>query len=301
MYFRILCDHGEHYLRIASAGGRSLTDAEISTPHHDNKPKNIARPKENYLQKFKEQELHQSLAERATGFLGLLLILGVSYVMSTNRRAISWRVVFYGIGLQFLLAVIVLKTHVGRLIFDGANNVVVKILSFSVEGSRFVFGNLVALNVPVGIPAAADSAAHMADLSLTGAFANTGAYFAFAVLPTIIFFSALTAILYYFGILQFIVRGISRCMQFTLGTSGAESFSAAANIFLGQTEAPLLVKPFLKDMTKSEIMAVMSGGFATVSGGVLSGFCRHACCKIFQISQDAHSQQASRMKAHRHH
>ncbi|HXW53195.1 MAG TPA: nucleoside transporter C-terminal domain-containing protein [Myxococcota bacterium] len=221
---------------------------------------------------FKSQELHQSLLERSTGILGIIFILLVAWLMSTNRRGISWRVVIYGIALQFLLAIVVLKTHVGRLLFDGANDVVVKILSFSVEGSRFVFGNLVALNVPVGIPASVSAPAHMADLSLSGAYANTGAYFAFAVLPTIIFFSALTAILYYFGILQFIVRGISRCMQSTLGTSGAESFSTAANIFLGQTEAPLLVKPFLHSLTKSEIMAVMTGGFATVSGGVLVAF-----------------------------
>jgi len=227
--------------------------------------------KSTHLQQIKARSIHQSWTERCTGILGIIFIIAVAWLMSTNRRGVSWRVVAYGIFLQFVLAVVVLKTDVGRLLFDGANSMVVKILGFSVEGSRFVFGNLVALNVPVGIPGEG-AAAHMAQLAPTGAFANTGAFFAFAVLPTIIFFSALTAILYYFGILQFVVRGISRVMQYTLKTSGAESFSTAANIFLGQTEAPLLVKPFIKNMTKSEIMAVMSGGFATVSGGVLVAF-----------------------------
>ena len=224
-----------------------------------------------HLLRVDDRKMDQTLGERCMGVIGLLSILLIAFLMSSNRKAISWRLVIYGICLQFLLAIIVLKTQVGRLLFDGANDIVVKILAFSTEGSRFVFGNLVALNVPVGLPAEG-ATGHMADLSLTGAFANTGAYFAFAVLPTIIFFSALTAIMYYFGILQFIVRIISRAMQSTLGTSGAESFSAAANIFLGQTEAPLLIKPFLKELTKSEIMAIMCGGFATVSGGVLVAF-----------------------------
>lgn len=217
------------------------------------------------------KNIKQSLPERMTGFLGLFLIMFIAFAMSSHRKAIPWRLVIYGTLSQVVLAIIVLKTDLGRLIFDGANNVIIKILGFSNDGARFVFGNLVGLNVPIGIPKGGGPA-HMADLSLTGAFANTGAYFAFSVLPTIIFFSAITAVLYYFGILQFVVRGIARAMQFTLKTSGAESFSTAANIFLGQTEAPLLVKPFLKDMTKSEIMAVMTGGFATIAGGVLAAF-----------------------------
>lgn len=213
----------------------------------------------------------QSVAERFTGILGLLAIFLAAYLLSNNRKAIPWHMVFYGTAAQVVLALIVLKTSIGRLVFDTANGVVIKVLSFSNDGARFVFGNLVGLNVPVGIPEAG-TPGQMASLSLTGSFANTGAFFAFSVLPNIIFFSCITAILYYFGILQKIVHVIARMMQFSLKTSGAESFSAAANIFLGQTEAPLLVKPFLKDMTKSEIMAIMTGGFATVSGGVLAAF-----------------------------
>ncbi len=219
----------------------------------------------------KTQEITQTLPERMSGFLGIIVIFLIAYLMSNNKKAIPWRLVIIGTLSQAILALIVLKTEFGRMIFDGANNVIVKILSFSREGAQFVFGNLVNSNVPVGIPNSS-APAHMANLAMSGSFANTGAYFAFSVLPTIVFFSCLTAILYYFGILQFVVRGIARVMQHSLKCSGAESFSAAANIFLGQTEAPLLVKPFLKDMTKSEIMAVMTGGFATVSGGVLAAF-----------------------------
>lgn len=215
--------------------------------------------------------VEQSIPERLTGLMGLAAIILAAFLMSSNRKKIPWRLVFYGTLAQFFLALLVLKTKAGRMVFDVANDAVIKILSFSNDGARFVFGNLVGQNVPVGIPQAG-APAHMADLTLTGAFANTGAFFAFSVLPTIIFFSAITAILYYLGVLQLVVQCISRIMQYSFKTSGAESFSTAANIFLGQTEAPLLVKPFLKDMTKSEIMAVMTGGFATVSGGVLAAF-----------------------------
>ncbi len=217
------------------------------------------------------KNIEQTIPERLSGVMGTFLILLLAYLLSNNRKAISWRLVIFGTASQFFLALLVLKTNFGRLIFDGANNFIVKILNFSNEGARFVFGNLVGLNVPVGIPKGG-GAEHMSSLVLNGSYANTGAFFAFSILPTVIFFSALTAILYYFGILQLIVRGIARLMQNTFKCSGAESFSAAANIFIGQTEAPLLVKPFLKSMTRSEIMAVMTGGFATVSGGVLAAF-----------------------------
>lgn len=216
-------------------------------------------------------EVEQSLAERMTGFLGLGFILLLAYFLSENKKAISWRLVSLGVGLQAILALLVLKTQIGRFIFDGANNIIVKILSFSNEGARFLFGNLVGLNVPVGEPLA-NAPASMAMLELNGNMANTGAFFAFSVLPTIVFFSSLTAVLYYFGVLQWIISWIARFMQVTLKCSGAESFSAAANIFVGQTEAPFLVKPFISSMTKSEIMAIMTGGFATVSGGVLAAF-----------------------------
>lgn len=215
--------------------------------------------------------IDQTFSERLVGVIGLALLILLAYILSENKKKISWKLVIFGSGIQVILAFIVLKTHLGRLIFDGANNVTVKILGFSTDGARFIFGNLVGLNVPIGIPKSGYPAA-MAPLEMTGQFANTGAFFAFSVMPTIIFFSAFTAVLYYFGILQKIVGLIARFMQATLRCSGAESFSAAANIFLGQSEAPLLVRPFLATMTRSEIMAVMTGGFATVSGAVLAAF-----------------------------
>jgi CNT family concentrative nucleoside transporter len=213
----------------------------------------------------------QTVPERMTGFLGLIFIMVLAYGLSDNKKAISWRLVILGTGLQAVLALLVLKTHVGRIIFDTANELIVKILSFSNDGAKFLFGNLVGLNVPVGIPNPG-APQNMAALELTGNMANTGAFFAFSVLPTIVFFSSLTAVLYYFGILQWVISWIARFMQVTLKCSGAESFSAAANIFVGQTEAPFLVKPFIANMTRSEIMAIMTGGFATVSGGVLAAF-----------------------------
>ncbi len=213
----------------------------------------------------------QTIPERMTGFLGLIFIMILAYALSDNKKAISWRLVILGTGLQAVLALLVLKTQIGRIIFDTANDLIVKILSFSNDGARFLFGNLVGLNVPVGIPSPG-APQSMAALEFTGNMANTGAFFAFSVLPTIVFFSSLTAVLYYFGILQWIISWIARFMQVTLKCSGAESFSAAANIFVGQTEAPFLVKPFIANMTRSEIMAIMTGGFATVSGGVLAAF-----------------------------
>lgn len=241
---------------------------EVAQEITDNKSDS---PKASVVHK-KIDQIEQSLPERMTGFLGLACILLLAYLLSENKKAISWRLVFLGTSLQAVLALLVLKTQIGRLIFDGANNLIVKILSFSNEGAKFLFGNLVGLNVPVGVPMAHGAPAHMAMLELNGQMANTGAFFAFSVLPTIVFFSSLTAVLYYFGILQWIISWIARFMQVTLKCSGAESFSAAANIFVGQTEAPFLVKPFISSMTKSEIMAIMTGGFATVSGGVLAAF-----------------------------
>ena len=141
------------------------------------------------------------------------------------------------------------------------------LLAFQEEGARFVFGNLVQSNVPVGTPGPGGT------LDTTAGFlANTGAYFAFNVLPTIIFFSALMSVLYYLNVMQLVVKGIAWVMQKTLGTSGAETLSASGNIFMGQTEAPLLIKPFVKEMTPSELNTVMVGGFATVAGGVMAAY-----------------------------
>jgi CNT family concentrative nucleoside transporter len=163
-----------------------------------------------------------------------------------------------GVALQILFGFLVLKTGAGRALFAFANNVVGGLLSFQEQGARFVFGNLVQNTVPLGGGAQG--------------VAETGAYFAFNVLPTIIFFSALMTVLYYLNVMQWIVKGIAWVMQKTLRTSGAETLSAAGNIFLGQTEAPLLIKPFVGRMTQSELNTVMVGGFATVAGGVMAAY-----------------------------
>ncbi len=205
------------------------------------------------------------LAARLVGLLGVATMLGLALLLSADRRRIDWRLVGMGLGLQAAFGVIVLKTAAGQWFFDMVGRAVTGLLRFQEAGARFVFGNLVGFTVPVGTPGpdgAVDTSA--------GFVAQTGAYFAFNVLPTIIFFSALMTVLYHLGVMQLVVKGIAWVMQKTLRTSGAETLSASGNIFLGQTEAPLLIKPFVAAMTPSELNTVMVGGFATVAGGVLA-------------------------------
>lgn len=194
--------------------------------------------------------------ERLVGLVGIATMLGLAYAMSTNRRRIDWRMVGAGVALQFALGLLVLKTPFGTTLFAWADTVVTRLLSFQEEGARFVFGNLVQNEMP------------LAD----GGVVRFGAFFAFNVLPTIIFFSALMTVLYYVGFMQLVVKGLAWVMQKTLRTSGAETLSVTADIFLGQTEAPLAVKPFVARMTRSELNTVMVGGFATVAGGVMAAY-----------------------------
>lgn len=202
--------------------------------------------------------------------LGLGAFVLIGFGLSLNRRAIRWRIVAWGVGLQATFAVIILWTVPGRAFFSGANDLFVALLGYTVEGARFIFGNLVYDNVPVG--PVGEGFAPMQPLEATEMWANTGGYFAFNVLPTIIFVSSLMTLLYHLGVMQLFVKGFAWIMQRTMGTSGAETLSAAGNIFVGQTEAPLLVKPFVEEMTESELHAVMTGGFATVAGGVLAAY-----------------------------
>ena len=203
--------------------------------------------------------LEQSLGERLTGILGILVILALAFAFSTDRKRISPKLVVMGLGLQLLFALLVLKTAAGRALFNVATDAIGRLLGFTLDGARFVFGNLVQSEIPV-----------LEQGQATKYIAQTGSLIAFGVLPTILFFSALTALLYHLGILQRVVQVMAWVMRRTMGTSGAESLSASANIFVGQTEAPLLVRPFLPTMTQSELMAVMTGGFATVAGGVMA-------------------------------
>ncbi|MGH7151011.1 MAG: NupC/NupG family nucleoside CNT transporter, partial [Planctomycetota bacterium] len=190
-------------------------------------------------------------AERARSFLGYGAMLLLALVFSTDRRRIPWRVVGWGVFLQFAFGFLVLNTAFARPFFDGVGSVFVRLLAFTKEGATFVLGGL-------AVPPEAG-----------GTF---GFIFVSQVLPTIIFFASLMAVLYHLGVMQLVVGGVAKVMQVTMGTSGAETLSAAANIFVGQTEAPLLVRPFVGKMTRSELMAVMVGGFATIAGGVMASY-----------------------------
>ncbi|MBB4077417.1 CNT family concentrative nucleoside transporter [Lewinella aquimaris] len=180
--------------------------------------------------------------------LGMSVMLAVCYAFSANRRAIDWKLVGIGVAMQFVLAVLILKVNGVSVIFDYIAAGFRKTLEFTAAGSEFLFGNIVN------------------DLD------SFGYIFAFQVLPTIVFFSALSAILYYLGILQKVVFGLAWLLSKGMGLSGPESLAAAANVFIGQTEAPLVVKPYLERMTRSELLCVMVGGMATIAGSVFVSY-----------------------------
>ncbi|HEX2167900.1 MAG TPA: nucleoside transporter C-terminal domain-containing protein [Longimicrobiales bacterium] len=213
-------------------------------------------------------EIETPIHQRLVSVLGMITLLFIGWLLSVNRAMIPWRVVVWGLGLQIVFALLILKTPAGEAFFTWINTVIVSLLGFTEAGARFLFGNLVVNNVPVG----AGEPGSGPFTPTVGMVANTGAFFAFNVLPTIVFFSSLMTMLYYLGIMQAVVKGMAWVMMRTMKTSGAETLSAAGNIFLGQTEAPLLIKPYVAGMTMSELMAVMTGGFATVAGGVMAAF-----------------------------
>jgi len=193
---------------------------------------------------------------------GALVILGLAYAFSTNRRAIHWPTVAWGLGLQILFALVVLKTRIGQAVFSTLGAGINRLLSFAGVGASFVFG-------PLG-----DSGVW--GRAMTAALGAEGpkyaVIFAFQVLPTIIFIAALFAILYYFGIMQVIVRMFAVLMHRVMRASGAESLNVAASIFMGQTEAPLTIRPYLPEMTESELMTVMTSGMAHISGGIMAAY-----------------------------
>ncbi len=184
---------------------------------------------------------------RLTGLLGLVTFLALSYALSTDRRAIRWRTVAWGLGLQILFAFLVIKWTFGQTLLHAGAQFVTSLLAHSVDGSSLVFG-------PLGTPG------------------NPLAVLAFAVLPTIIFVSAFFAVLYHIGLMQRVIRVVAWIMQRTMGTSGAESTNVAASIFMGQTEAPLTIRPFLAGATNSELMTIMTSGMAHVSGGIMAAY-----------------------------
>jgi CNT family concentrative nucleoside transporter len=194
------------------------------------------------------------------GALGLLILLGIAFLFSNNKKKINWKLVVTGVGIQIIFAIFIIHSENLRGwffplgwpkdIINWMGAAVVSLLGFTMEGAEFVFGKLAINSGPDSL----------------------GFFFAFQVLPTIIFVSCLTSVLYYLGILQLVVKGMAWVMSKLLGTSGAESLSNAANIFVGQTEAPLLIRPYIKTMTNSEILTIMVGGMATIAGGVMASY-----------------------------
>ena len=236
--------------RIEKFTDSTLVFSEASAIHYSFLDKNFAATptlNKNNLSP-KPKNISFSVQSVGRGILGMVFLLAICFLLSSNKKKINWRLVFTGLSLQIIFAVLVLKVNFVAQIFDWLSAKVVKFLNFSEEGAAFLFGGLVT------------------DM-------NTFGYiFAFKVLPTIVFFSAFTSLLYYLGILQFIVKIFAWVMSKTMQLSGAESLAAAANIFIGQTEAPLVVKPYLDKMTKSEMLCLMVGGMATIAGGVLAAF-----------------------------
>ena len=191
------------------------------------------------------------------GLLGIAVLTGIAFMLSTNKKGINWRIVGMGLSLQFVLAIAIMKVDFIRMIFDWIASFFVVILNFTDEGADFVFGDWPDVVSVTGS---------------NGTVAVVGYIFAFKVLPTIVFFSALSALLYYLGILQAIIKVFAWVMVRTMRLTGAESLAAAANVFIGQTEAPLVIKPYLDRMSRSEIMCLMTGGMATIAGGVFAAY-----------------------------
>jgi CNT family concentrative nucleoside transporter len=183
----------------------------------------------------------------AFGIFGLAVLLSIAFAFSSNRKEVDWKLVASGIGLQLFFAVLVILVPGGRRFFEGLSRIFVTVIGFAMEGSAFIFGSL-------------------ADPS------NLGFIFAFQVLPTIIFFASLMAVLYHLGLMQKVVQAMAWVMLKVMRISGSESLSVAANVFVGQTEAPLVVRPYISRMTESELLTMMVGGMATIAGGVLAAY-----------------------------
>jgi CNT family concentrative nucleoside transporter len=196
---------------------------------------------------------------RFTGFLGLAVILGVAWLFSTHKKQIKIRLILWGLGLQFAFALLVLKTDFGK-IFQAASTGVNAMLKFAEEGSKFLFGD-----------------------KLGAASDQFGVIFAFQVLPIVIFIASFFSILYYLGVMQVVVKAMAIAMQKIMGVSGAESLDVAASIFMGQTEAPLTIKPFLAGLTESELFTIMTAGMAHVSGAVMAAYVKVAGVSIIHL------------------
>lgn len=206
------------------------------------------RPEKDAAESIQVTERRQFSIGYYRGVLGIIVLLSLAFVLSNNKRRINWQIPISGLLFQVILAILILKVSFVSVGFGYVSRVFVKLLAFTDAGSAFVFGNIVTDTKSFGV------------------------VFAFKILPTVIFFSALTSVLYYYGILQKVVYVFAWVMKKIMRLSGAESLAAAANIFIGQTEAPLVIKPYLEKMTKSEMMALMTGGMATIAGGVMAAY-----------------------------
>ena len=234
-------------MRVFAASGKAAGAPEV---------KNLSAPRSGastaiagQIEKMKREHVPSSPANRAVSFLGLFALICVCYSMSDNRSRINWRLVAWGMGLQLLFGVLVLKTGPGLWFFAKLNTGAMALIGFGQQGTNFLFSSFV-----------------------TGKVDSSLVNFTFNVLPTIIFFSSLMTLGYYLGVMQWVVNFFSVIMQKTMKCSGAETLSTAANIFVGQSEAPLVIKPYVKDMTNSELLCVMVGGFANTAGGVLAAY-----------------------------
>ncbi|MBI4369710.1 MAG: NupC/NupG family nucleoside CNT transporter [Elusimicrobia bacterium] len=232
-----------------SGADKPVPAVETPSSQADAAPSGSAQEISQRIRQIKKEHTPLDARQRLISLLGLAAIMALCWAMSTKRSVIPWRVVLWGTGLQIVFALFVLKTDTGLWLFQKMNDMVNALLGFTQEGSNFLFRSFVTGKVE-------------------GSFVN----FTFNVLPTIIFFSSLMTVLYHMGVMQWIVKIFAIAMKATMKTSGAETLSTSANIFVGQTEAPLVIKPYVGRMTKSELFAVMVGGFANTAGGVLAAY-----------------------------
>jgi len=211
--------------------------------------------------------------QKITAFFGIFVLLGIAWLFSNNKKKINFRIVIWGLLLQLIFAILILKTGPGQALFSFARDFITRLLSFTDAGASFLFGNIYLGDSNIVQQLGGAGPFQLWD-SASEKFVNIGIMFAFHILPTIIFFASLMGVLYHLGVMQKIVQFMAWIMAKTMGTSGAESLSAAGNIFVGQTEAPLLIRPYVSDMTQSELMAIMVCGFATIAGGVMAAYVR---------------------------
>ena len=227
----------------------SVAKAPDASPETYFRDRAIAKGQTEALIDIKKAEDTTSIFGRIMSIVGIFAFLGIAWLLSNNRKKILWKLVAIGTLLQLGFAMFILWTPIGKIIFAGLNNAITVLLDFTKAGSEFLFASYA-----------------------SGTIESANVHTAMNILPPIIFFSSLMTVLYHLGIMQWIVRGLASFMMRFMGTSGSETLSAVSNIFVGQTEAPLVVKPYVANMTKSELFAVMTGGFATVAGGVMASY-----------------------------